>query len=281
MSKICTWVNAMTNLEMALVYADTFEWSVFPCKHWGADVKKPKTMNGFKDATKDPEQIKKWWTDHPKSLIGIATGKVSGFWVVDVDMKNGKDGKKALRDKYGDQLGIKTLTQSTPTGGGHLLFNYDEEHPVGCGTNLLEGIDIRGDGGYIIVPPSGYHVDDVWHTYEWKEGTDFIMADTPDWAYHLAGTVGKKSTVPFDLNSTLSGLSQGSRDEEINKLAWMLSGKKVHYDIAKLVMAYVAGNCSPPFDETETLEKLDRAYSTKNTPVKKKDFMTELINKIK
>ena len=70
----------MTNLEWALKYAG-LGWHVFPCN---ID-KTPKTVNGLHDATIDQAQIRCWWEKWPDASIGLATGKISGVWVLDID----------------------------------------------------------------------------------------------------------------------------------------------------------------------------------------------------
>ena len=70
------------NLLAALAYAERFGWPVLPCKPRD---KTPLTPNGLRDATTDPEQIRTWWARFPKANIGIPTGVVTGFDVLDVD----------------------------------------------------------------------------------------------------------------------------------------------------------------------------------------------------
>ena len=79
-------------LERALAYAD-LGWAVFPLM---PNSKAPLTKHGFKDASKDPADIKRWWTDQPAANIGIATGVISGLVIVDVDVKNGAKGNESL-----------------------------------------------------------------------------------------------------------------------------------------------------------------------------------------
>ena len=114
-------------LVQAIQYARR-GWHVLPCNF----KKRPVTANGFYDASTEEEQIMAWWEENPKALIGIRTGKESGFWAVDIDMKGGKDGLESLKSHFGDSLILGDgLFQKTPTGGLHLCFKYDEDKPVG------------------------------------------------------------------------------------------------------------------------------------------------------
>ncbi len=144
-----------TLLEYALEYA-RHGWSVFPCN---ID-KSPKTRNGLHDASKDPEQIKAWWTRWPDASIGAPTGPVNGWWVLDVDRPkkpgdpDGLVSFAELEAKYG-QLPA-TMKQRTGGGGFHYFFKWNGQKIRNSTGKVSPGIDVRGDGGYVILPPSGH-----------------------------------------------------------------------------------------------------------------------------
>jgi Bifunctional DNA primase/polymerase, N-terminal len=131
----------------------------FPVFHCDPSTKRPLTQRGFKDATRDENQISEWWERHPAAMIGVPTGPDSGTFAIDVDVpkRPGEpDGRAAwseLVTAHGTP--INTHSHETPSGGQHLLFRWRADRPV---TNrrggLPDGIDVRGAGGYIIVPPS-------------------------------------------------------------------------------------------------------------------------------
>ena len=131
---------------------------VFPCWPSGPKVKSPMTKNGWKDASTDPAQIKRWWARQPKAAIGIPTGVV---WdVLDVDINPHKDGRAHLVRLANLNLlrGCHRVIK-TPSGGFHLYF---PANPLlknkGRGASL--GLDVRATGGYVIVPPSYYKDDE-------------------------------------------------------------------------------------------------------------------------
>src|SRR3954454_18555772 len=103
-------------MNAALIWAGR-GLAVFPCR--GED-KAPFTTNGYLAATTDPEQIRCWWTRWPDALIGIPTGRASGFTVIDVDAKDGKPGLDWL-EQHSAALPI-TRTHRTRSGGVHLIF---------------------------------------------------------------------------------------------------------------------------------------------------------------
>lgn len=155
-------------LDCALRYAT--RWCVFPC---APGEKRPGTEHGCKDATRDEAQIRNWWTATPSANIGVATGAVSGIFVVDVD---GDEGLDALAEQAGRIPG--TLTQATPSGGYHLVFAYPAE--VGNTARKLGPLlDTRGDGGYIVVAPSSTEKG----SYRWLNRV--VPAQLPGWLLRL------------------------------------------------------------------------------------------------
>lgn len=134
-----------------------------PAKH-------PITSRGFKDATTDPDIVRVWWTRHPRANIGMPTGSESGLLVVDVDLdKGGFETLAALVHRHRELP--ETPTVRTGGGGLHLFFQYpaDAEIRNDTGRKLGPGIDVRGEGGYVLLPPS---VHATRRAYEWAGGQD-------------------------------------------------------------------------------------------------------------
>ena len=129
-----------------------FGMPVFPCVSGG---KRPLTAHGFHDASTDPAQVSAWWRRWPGANIAVPTGEPSGLVVVDVDVHGPVDGRESFRRARDAGLveGWELLVRS-PTGGVHAYY------PATPGTAQRSwqaghaGVDFRGDGGYIIVPPS-------------------------------------------------------------------------------------------------------------------------------
>lgn len=118
---------------------------VFPCR---AD-KKPRVSGGFKAASTDEATIRGWWARFPDALIGVPTGSASGFVVIDVD----PDGMDFVLGEYGDLL--ETGRRHKTPRGFHYLFRAPTDLSIrnSVGT-LAKGVDVRGDGGYIIWWPA-------------------------------------------------------------------------------------------------------------------------------
>ena len=133
----------MESLKYALNYA-TFNFKVFPLK---VNSKSKQVCKSWKnEATTNKGIIKQMWNENHN--VAVVTG--NGLVVIDVDVKNGKDGKKIFDELSKDFP--DTFTVKTPSGGYHYWYLVDREIP--CSVNLYEGIDIRGEGGYILAPPS-------------------------------------------------------------------------------------------------------------------------------
>jgi Bifunctional DNA primase/polymerase, N-terminal len=125
-------------------------WPVFPCR---PQSKEPLTAHGFKDASTDPAAITSWWRRCPTANVAIATG-APGPDVVDFDVAKGKPGPASFARlrRSGLLAGAQALV-ATPSGGWHLYF---AGNPNGQRNGSLprHGVDFRGAGGYVLLPPS-------------------------------------------------------------------------------------------------------------------------------
>lgn len=136
--------------------AATLPWPVFACD----GEKRPIVRNGFKAATRDATTILRQFAAPSAAMIGVPTGHASGLVVVDVDIKNGAQGQAWL-EEHADAL-PQTRTHKTRSGGLHLVFRAPPDVEIrNSAGRIAPGIDVRGEGGYIIAPPSpGYSVAD-------------------------------------------------------------------------------------------------------------------------
>lgn len=143
----------------------------------GSPGKHPRTRRGLHEATIDVDEVRAWWSRWPDANIGIATGAASGLVVLDVDLP---DGPASLTQLQGEHEPLPlTCAQRTGSGGQQLLFAHSG-HAVRNRTALRPGLDVRGDGGYIVVPPSRHASGD---RYRWEERHQ--RADLPGWFVEL------------------------------------------------------------------------------------------------
>jgi len=154
----------MIPLEQALANAANGR-PVFPCREKGPQRKSPQTARGFHDATCDPGIITKWWRSWPDALIGMPTGPASDLVVLDIDVKDDRaNGFDTLAD-LGHVL-PETPMVHTASGGVHVYFRNPTYRELRCSAGLIgPGLDVRADGGYVIVPSpgSGYSWDPIWN----------------------------------------------------------------------------------------------------------------------
>jgi P4 family phage/plasmid primase-like protien len=166
-------------MTAAIAYAAQ-GFPVFPCR----PSKQPATRNGFKDATLDHDQIRTWWSDDPSYLIGVATG--GGLLVVDLDeyKPGGVDEfLDALHAHLGQGGFPDTYETRTGQGGRHYWFTIAE--PVSSMVGLFPNVDVRGEGGYIIAPPSV-------STYgAYSVTNDVPIAPAPRW---IVDEIGRQKT---------------------------------------------------------------------------------------
>jgi len=165
----------MSMLEHALEYADR-GWPVLPifgivggaCTCGSLDCpspgKHPNTPNGSKNASTDVHRITDWWSMRPHDNIGIATGEVSGIFVIDVDVSNGKPGMQTLAALEA-RLGPLPRTNVVRSGSGglHIYLAFPQFRfrlP-----KFGPAIDVKGNGGYVVAPPS-VHASGNRYTWE-------------------------------------------------------------------------------------------------------------------
>ena len=258
-------VEQSYQLQSALSYGER-GWRVLPV----TDTKVPLIKGWPKFASADPDQISQWWTQYPTANIGIATGPESGIWVLDIDVKNGINGWHSIKERFGNlDFDGNDLGVTSPSGGYHLYYQWDSSLPVTVAANVLPGIDIRGETGFIIAPPSSVLIDDQERFYQFNDENNTIPV-APEWARELAQTtlphaptVGKHKTDPqFNVAEVMVGISEGDRDNALFRYACHLRGCEVPYEIAAGFLLEAASRCIPPFDGNIAVEKLNRVYAT-------------------
>lgn len=253
----------------ALYYAANLGWPVIPlhsvrggrctcgspsCTSPG---KHPLTRHGVKDATTDPATVRDWWRRWPSANIGIATGKVSGFFVLDID---GQDGEETLATWQLEHGRLPdTLTSHTGSGGRHILFKTPG-FPIQNKVRIGPGVDIRGDGGYIVAPPS-IHVSG--RRYAWKPTSKpgkAQLSSPPSWLLGmLRRETATAATPATDWRRLVSdGVTEGERNNTLARLVGHLLRRRVDpYVALELALCWNATRCRPPLPEAEVLRTVD------------------------
>lgn len=228
-----TTATTAAPLDVALSYISK-SWPVFPCRSGDEEavdrvtgqtkydpetgevevlkVKTPITDNGFKAATRFAHIIRRWWQDNPTAMVGVPTGERIGAWVLDIDPRHdGHNTLVALEQEY-EPL-PSTLTATTASGGKHYYFRHVQG--VRNRGNLGPGIDVRGDGGYVIAPGS---VTAAGGKYEWDN--DLSPQPAPQWLLDLVVRREQPTThQPSGTAHTNSAYVNAAIDRELADLA--------------------------------------------------------------
>lgn len=193
------------------------------------------------------EEVNTW---DEASGIAIVTGRLSGLVVVDFDPAKGGD-STAWLEKYPTNMLVET-----GTGGVHAYYSYPYGDEVRNATNYLPGVDIRGEGGYVVAPPS---IHPNGQLYRWLlQGTPALL---PEEVKHRV----KEETTnqPGWVSQLLeSGAPEGQRDDSAAKLAGWAVHKGIGRNEAKALLTLWNLRCSPPLHAADIVKTVDSVYRT-------------------
>jgi hypothetical protein len=230
---------------------------VFPChsptahgcscrKDCGRIGKHPRTQHGLKDATTDEATIRRWWKQFPQANIGIATGARSGLVVLDEDTyKGGEQSRLDLEQSYSPIP--ETVLSLTGGGGVQYLFVHPGVHVKNGVETLGTGLDMRGDGGYIIAPPS-LHMSGKHYTWEvLHEPEETPLAPMPRWLLALCQEQSRRQAP-----SAGEPIPKGQRNDALFKFGCSLRAKGGSEEVIRAALLTMnATQCQPPLDEAE------------------------------
>ncbi|MDQ3865124.1 MAG: phage/plasmid primase, P4 family [Actinomycetota bacterium] len=238
-------------LLAALSYAEQ-NIPVFPCK----PDKSPDTPHAFYDATTEEGQIRAWWANLPEDLIGLVTGEKSGVFVLDVD---GEEGRKTLEVLEAENETLPdTYEVKTRSGGRHLYFRYPGVRVKSTNGVIGPRLDVKGDGGYVIAPPSpGYGV---------VSGEFGEFTEAPEWLVELVRgdrDTGRARPLP-------EKIPQHERNTSLTSLAGSMRQRNA--SMATILAALNEENqqkCNPPLPwrEIVTIARSASRYAPGSLPL--------------
>jgi len=239
----------MTLLEAALALAQR-RLAIFPCRPRD---KRPATANGLNDATTDQATITRYWRVRPDYNIGIATGALSGIFVIDVD------GAEAELRKLEVEHGALPPTVEVITARGrHIYFQMPDGSDIrNSAGKIAPGIDVRANGGYVLAPPS---IHPSGRRYAWSVDSANTFAAAPAWLLQrivtptiVAANTAPRITPSSEWRQLISGtISEGTRNDTITRITGHLLRRRVDPFLAlALVQAWNAANCTSPLPEKE------------------------------
>lgn len=221
-----------------------------------------KGTRGCSEATNDISKVTKWWSDNPFCNIGISTG--NGIVVIDVDEGEGKSGEDSI-GKWQEVNGKlpDTMTSITGKGGRHIIYKCDCDYHNQV--NVIKNIDVRGNGGYIVAPPS---IHPNGNRYRWDG--DFSadrIAIVDDTAKKLIGSAPTPPpTIPTSpiiakpsLDVDQLDFNEGSRNDSLYRYGCSLQGKgyddlKIFDELTKINL----GKCNPPL----SVDEVNKIYNS-------------------
>ncbi len=245
--------------KSAIAYAKS-GLKVFPVKPRDKIPLGQAAPHGCRDATMDAGKITTWWTEYPDANVGIACG--NGLVVLDIDAAHGGDG--SLIDLESEH-GKLPDTPMVLTGGGGKHYYYTgstAKNKVG----LYPGIDVRGEGGYVVAPPS---IHPNGKPYEWEVSSRLMgdnsvkMAPAPSWMVGESkrGQANGTTADRIDPVAILAGVPEGKRDDQLFKYACKLrADPKMTKAEAIVLIETAAKKAKPPFDTATAREKIERAW---------------------
>jgi hypothetical protein len=233
--------------QAALRYASK-GFHVFPCR---PGEKRPATRNGLNDASRDQARIAAAWRRWPELNVAIRTGQESGFVVLDVDGEEGWESLHRLEDHKGDLPTTASVT--TPSGGQHFYFAHPGVRVPNSASLIGDGLDIRGDGGYVLAPPS--KVGD--HGYEIDE--EAAIAPLPGWLRELL--VERQAKLDEALANgeyekfVMAGAGKGNRNDQMLRIIGSLMAREDPANVAFLAQGVNVAHMKPPLPRQE-VEKI-------------------------
>ena len=217
------------------------------------------------------EQIEEWWGQWPDANPALVTGAISKIVVLDIDAKHNRTSKEFPSSPTG--------YAKSGSGGEHLYFKHPGFHVESKSAVFGLGVDVRGDGGYILLPPS---INDKGGIYEWIVPLEEALADMPDWFLKKINNDGKKKI------NLIDEIPEGSRNDSLASL----TGKLLKYfperewDSVCLPFLEIWNNSknNPPLNKSELLTTYQsiKSLELRNGPAKQvEEDLEESISLIK
>lgn len=235
------------------------EWCDSPGKH-------PRPSHGFKEASIDEAQIREWWEEYPEANIGVATGSGSGRIVLDVD---GPEGAEALKGKH-----LPPTAVSHTGRGTHYWFKAppgDLPSKVG----ILPKVDVRGDGGYVVAPPSLHYSGTRYRWNEQLTPRAVGFAPCPEWIVELVGGhngAGLRRSPEERRRLVSDGVSEGERHSALCSLAGLVLASGLRTETAtELLLAWNEARCRPPLPQDEAARIIADIAARERTKQMRKD----------
>lgn len=214
--------------------------------------KHPRTRNGLHDATPDVARVDAYWRRRPEANIGAPTGPASGRFVVDIDARaGGYESADALQAHYG--LLPATLAVTTGGGGLHLHYAWPAAGVIRNSAGKLgPGLDVRGDGGYVLLPPSRHRSGSLYAWAGLDDATD--IAPAPGWLLALVAERPPEARSKPNATPDEGPIPEGQRNSTLTRAAGAIRRHGLsEAEILAALERMNADRCRPPLDDAEVV----------------------------
>lgn len=237
-------------------------WSVVPA---AARSKRPLVRwQVYQDGLASEALVRRWFSRWPSANVAIVTGTISGLVVLDVDASHG--GEDALARLAARNAGLPATVEAHTGGGGRHIYFKHPGFEVRGRVGFAPGLDLRGDGGLVIAPPS---IHPTGRPYRWRAAhspDEIALSPLPDWLLVPRFTDGAGAH-PLSYWRALvrEGVAEGRRNRTIASFTGHLLWHGVDPDvIMELVLAWNRVRCSPPLEDEEvirTVRSIERTHT--------------------
>jgi hypothetical protein len=241
-------------------------WSVLPLRH--GDKRPLIPWDHLQQTHPDPATVAQWFSHATGANVGIVTGEISNLIVLDVDPKHGGDDTLAELERRFGAL-PETVEARTGGGGRHLYFTHPGSF-VPNRAGLKQGIDLRGDGGYIVAPPS---IHPNGQPYAWaprRSPEEIALAPLPRWLLFTGHGLRARRSLADWRQLVHEGVPEGERNSTIASLTGHLLWHGVDAQVAlELLLAWNRTRCRPPLDDDEVarvVASISRLHEAKAPP---------------
>jgi putative DNA primase/helicase len=222
--------------------------------------------HGLLNATAEPAVVERWWGAGVPYNIGIATGLVSGVVVLDVDPRHeGHTSLAALERRFGELP--PTWRFLSGGGGEHIVFRHPGPKVMNSASQVGAGIDVRGDGGYIVGPGSR-HISGRYYAISVDHRPDDVgLSDVPAWLLTLMmsgpaparGNGAPVAALPETWRKLVTeGVCEGRRNDTLARFAGYLLRRDVDAHVVLAILLLVNQKlCRPPLGEDEIVRTVD------------------------
>lgn len=253
-------------LEAALLYIKS-GYSIIPLQPRDKKPIRGFSWAKFNEAPATETEVKEWWTKYPDANIGLITGSVSGVVAIDIDTWKGGSLEQV-------RAALPTgLISQTGSGGYHLIYDYPYLNNEPIRNKVTRGVDIRGDHGYIVVPPS---IHENGKEYKWIKTESRTIFDQTKLERFFPDLVESKPSDNW-ISDLMRGVTHGGRNDACAKLSGYYASKGIPKDITKTLLISWNSKNEPPLTGEElnrTVESVYRTHALQKTKESTQDHKT-------